>query len=409
VGVSGRPRSILYVTTGLGVGGAEAMLARLATAQPGLADRITIVSLLPAEAHLEELRAAGIEVIELGFDTAVGALAGVYRLARLIAGRRPEVVQGWMYHGDLAALIALLLSGRRRHTPLIWSVRCSDVDLRLFSLQLRLVVKACTALSRFPDVITTNSAAGLKAHVRLGYRPRRVEVIANGIDVEQFKPDAAARAAVRAELGIPGEAFVAAHVARIDPLKGHDTFLAAMAALPQVRALLIGAGTENLSATPNVSSLGRRHDVARLLAAADIIVSSSVSEGFSNVLGEGMACGLPAVATDVGDAALIVGDAGVVVPASDPQALADAIRQLANEEPAARAARSLGARNRIVESFGIRRAIERYAQLYASLAGSRDFAKDAITCDELKKQPENDVIPAEGGRTISGGPRAGTR
>src|SRR5712691_12524544 len=139
-----------------------------------------------------------------------------------------------------------------------------------------------------------------------------------------------------------------------------------MAQLPGLRALLIGAGTENLPAAPNILRLGRRADVARLLAASDIVVSSSAfGEGFSNALAEGMACGLPAVATDVGDAGAIVGDAGLIVPPGDPCALAAAIRTL--EPPAARAARAARARARIVENFAMSRALARYAELYASL------------------------------------------
>src|SRR5882672_6906142 len=123
-----RLQKIIYVTTDLRVGGAEAMLTRLATARPAVADGITVVSLLPAEAHVERLRAAGIAVIELNFKSASGIATGLFRIAQLIARGRPDVVQGWMYHGDLLALIALVLSGRRRRTCLIWSIRCSDMD-----------------------------------------------------------------------------------------------------------------------------------------------------------------------------------------------------------------------------------------------------------------------------------------
>jgi glycosyltransferase involved in cell wall biosynthesis len=246
------------------------------------------------------------------------------------------------------------------------------MDLRHYRIGLRLVVKACTLLSRWPDLITANSAAGLKSHLSLGYRPRRADIVVNGIDVDEFRPDAAARAAVRRELGIPDDATVLAHVARVDPMKDHGSFLAAMAELPDLRALLIGVGTEYLPETRNVLRLGRRHDVARLLAAADLVVSSSrFGEGFSNALAEGMACGLPAIATDVGDAKLIVGDTGVVVPPENPAALAAAIRtlamELAQETQTARAARGARARARIVENFTMTRAIQRYMELYGSL------------------------------------------
>ncbi len=163
-----------------------------------------------------------------------------------------------------------------------------------------------------------------------------------------------------------------AHVARVDAMKDHGSFLAAMAALPDLSALLVGTGTEKLAATPNLFRLGRRCDVARLFAAADFVISSSrFGEGFSNVLAEGMACGLPAVATDVGDAKLIVGDTGLVVPPGSPDALAAAIRRLAAEPPAARAERGSRARARIVENFAMGHAIHHYVELYGSLGSQR--------------------------------------
>jgi glycosyltransferase involved in cell wall biosynthesis len=376
VGVSRRPRKVLFVTTDLFIGGgAEGMLTRLATARPPLADEITIVSLLRGQSHADELRAAGVTVVELDCATPFGIVAGLRRLAKLIAKVRPDIVQGWMYHGDLAALIALGLSGRRRDTRLVWGIRCSELDFKRYGIGLRLVVRACAALSRWPDLVTANSTAGLTSHLRLGYRPRRTEVVYNGIDTDRFQPDAAMRAAVRNELGIADDAILLAHVARVDPMKDHESFLAAMAQLPGLRAVLVGAGTDKLPAAPNTLRLGRRGDVARLLAASDIVVSSSAfGEGFSNALAEGMACGLPAVTTDVGDAGAIVGDSGLIVPARDPQALAGALATLAQEPATVRAERGKRARARIVEQFAMAPAVARFAGLYASLDEAADAA-----------------------------------
>src|SRR5215470_230757 len=105
-----RRRKIMYVTTDLFIGGgAEGMLTRMVTASPALADEITVVSLLPGESHTERLRAAGVGFVQLDFGHARGILSGLVRLAKLIADLRPDIVQGWMYHGDLAALVALAL------------------------------------------------------------------------------------------------------------------------------------------------------------------------------------------------------------------------------------------------------------------------------------------------------------
>ena len=203
--MSARPGKVLYVITHLWVGGAEATLTRLVTAEPRIADEITVVALRPGGPHADRMRAGGVTVLELNFGTLRGIPAGLYRLARLIARTRPDIVQGWMYHGDLAALIGLVLSGRRRSTRLAWAIRGSDIDFSRYSPQLRLVVKACALLSRLPDLVTANSAAGLRTHLGYGYRPRRAEIVPNGVDTQRFRPDANLRAAARRELGIPAE------------------------------------------------------------------------------------------------------------------------------------------------------------------------------------------------------------
>src|SRR5215831_7785090 len=134
-------RRILHVITDLYVGGAETMLTRLATAKPGLAEETRIVSLLPDGFLASHLRAAGLTVVELDFRTPFGVIAGLVRLRRLIAETTPEIVQGWMYHGDLAALLALVLSGKRASTRLAWNIRCSNLDFTQYGPVLRLVVR----------------------------------------------------------------------------------------------------------------------------------------------------------------------------------------------------------------------------------------------------------------------------
>lgn len=366
MGMSATHRRLLHVISSLDVGGAERMLTQLATARGGWADETVVVSLLPGGFHADALRQAGVPLVELNFRTAAGMLGGVRKLALTIRRFRPTIVQGWMYHGDLLAWLGLVLSGRRRHTRLIWSIRCSDMDLSQYGPMLRAVVRLCALLSRRPDLVTANSLVGLRAHAALGYRPRRTKIVANGIDVARFKPDAEQRLSVRRELGISDEAIVLAHVARRDPMKDHECFLTAMAAVPDVHALLIGRGTEQLPDAPNLHRLGNRLDVPRLLAAADAIVSSSAfGEGFSNALAEGMASSLPAIATDVGDARHIVGDTGAIVAPRRPEALAAAIRQFADQAPEQRAALGHRARARIVEKFRLEQALAWFSDAYA--------------------------------------------
>lgn len=361
-----QPLRVLHVITGLGVGGAESMLTRLALLAPSDLLVQRVVSLTPGGANRAVLEQGGVGVADLSMSRGVPSLSALTRLAAEIRAFAPDVIQSWMYHADLCSLAGRWLSGRSPR--LVWGVRCSDMDTRRYGPLLKAVIAVCARLSGRPDAVVANSFVGRDVHRTLGYRPRRFEVIPNGIDVARFRPDSTRRAAVRAALGIAPDRPLVAQVARVDPMKDYDGLLAAFASVPEVDALLVGEGTERLPAGARLHRLGRRADVADLLCAADLIVSSSAfGEGFSNALAEGMACGLPAVATDVGDARIVVGDSGVVVPPGQPAALAEAIRMLVGEDPVVRAARSRAARQHIVDNFAIDTIVRRFADFYAEL------------------------------------------
>ena len=233
-----------------------------------------------------------------------------------------------------------------------------------------------------------NSEAGRAAHLRLGYRPRRWEVIPNGFDTALFRPDPKSRAAMRRALGIPGKAPLIGMLARFDPMKDHATFLAAAAHLaaerPDIHFLVAGRGVipENsaLAAGPALAGrlhlLGERPDAPCLLAALDIAtLTSAFGEGFPNVIGEAMACAVPPVATDVGDAKLLIGATGRVVPPRNPVALAAAWDEILALNPGHRAAMGAAARERIVGNYSLQAVIERYSALYETL---RSFDERAI-------------------------------
>lgn len=362
------PLRILHVITGLDAGGAESMLAALVAAPSGGALAHHVVSLKSGGFHARALRDAGVPLLELGLAPGRPNPWALCRLAASIRETRPDLVQGWLYHGDLAALFGLALSGRRRATPLAWGLRCSNLDLAAYGHGLRLVLAACVRLSARPDIVVANSHAGLAAHVALGYRPRRTTVIHNGIDVDRFAPDPGRRQEIRRALRIGEDAPVLAHVARVDPMKDHATMLAALDRLPEVHCLAIGAGTEALPGRSNLHRLGLRDDVPLLLPAADFVLSSSAyGEGFSNALAEGMACGLPAIATEVGDARELVGDTGIVVPPRAADQLAQAIASLAAEGESARLERSERSRRRIEERFSLTRAVAAFRETYEGL------------------------------------------
>jgi glycosyltransferase involved in cell wall biosynthesis len=221
------------------------------------------------------------------------------------------------------------------------NLRCSDIALSPAAAGVRRILSWCSAL---PDAVFVNSREGVSFDERIGYRPRRWEYLPNGFDTVEFFPDAAARERLRSELGIPAEAIVIGLPARHHPMKDHGTFFKAAATIaavrPEVCFLLVGPGTkpENSALAKAIARvgladrtrlLGERSDMPAVYATLDFAtLSSAWGEGFPNVLGEAMACGVPCAATDSGDVRELLGDAGLVVPRCDPKALAGAWQAL---------------------------------------------------------------------------------
>jgi glycosyltransferase involved in cell wall biosynthesis len=305
----------------------------------------------------------------------------LWHLVRLLRRLRPDIVQTWLYHADLAGLVAATIA---RVPHVVWNLRCAELDPRDHPRSLPALLRTLALVSRWPDAVICNAEAGRRAHERLGYTPRRWEIIPNGYDTNAFRPSPGARSSLKHQLGIGDDAMLVGLLARFHPMKDHGTFINAArlvtAAQPNVHFVAAGRGVESappinrllddLKLRDRVHLLPEQADASRFLAALDVAVSSSYGEAFPNVVAEAMACGVPCVVTDVGDSAGIVGSAGVVVPPRDPAALAAGIMRILDLTPAAREALGSSARERIVSEFSIGRALARYDHLYADLAGA---------------------------------------
>jgi glycosyltransferase involved in cell wall biosynthesis len=359
---------VMHVITGLGTGGAETMLVQLAVALQARGQSQHVVSLTAHDALAADLRAGGVEFTMLNARSLASLAGAIAGLARAVNRMQPAILQGWMYHGNIAATLSHYACAGRIDRKLFWNLRASNMDEKRYGRILWL----SKMLSRAPQLVIANSEAGVAFHRERGFNPKQFEVLDNGVDTIKFKPDAAMRKKFRGAFGIADGAVVVIHIARVDPMKDHENFLAAMSRLPQVQAILVGSGTQTLALPNNVRALGPRDDIAQLLTAADIIASTSAfGEGFSNAIAEGMCAGLVPVATDVGDAHRIVGDTGAVVPPASPDAFAQALAEMASLSPRQRAQKGAAARERIISHFNLGAAIDRYFQLYAG--ASRDL------------------------------------
>lgn len=366
------PLKVLHLITSLERGGAQTMLVKLVQHCDRARIAPVVASLLDDGANVADLRAAGVPVFGLGMGRGGISPAALLRLVRLVRAERPQILQTWLYHADLLGLAVSCVMPR---LPLLWNLRCSEMED--YPLRNRAVRRVLAWASPWPAAVLVNSEAGRRYHAALGYRPRRWELVENGFDIEIFRPDAQRRAAWRQRLGVNDTQPLVGMVARVDPMKDHATFLAAAAALVAAGSpaafLLVGAGTETLTDSPALAgrlhALGERGDVADLLPALDVMaLPSAYGEGFPNAVGEAMACGVPCVASDVGDAAAIIGDTGAIVPPRDPRALASAIASLLSRGPAGLAQLGLAARQRILAHYSLSAVVAHYQRIYEEAA-----------------------------------------
>ena len=378
---------IVFVLTRFTVGGAEMMLYKLVSRMNrtrfdphviGLADR--------PDGMRERFQQLGVATTVLDMHRGVGAASALFRLARMLRRIQPDIVQGWLYHGNLAATAARALA--RIGAPVIWNVRGTLPSPEERNYWSKLVIRASGLFSRFPAKIVNNSlAAAVEHEERLNYPARARVVLPNGFDTALFHPSPEARASVRAELALPAHALLVGLFARYHPMKSHADFLRAAAIVapehPGAHFVLAGAGVSassreltqligELGLAGHVELLGLRNDIPRITAALDIACcASAYGEGFPNVIGEAMSCGVPCVATASGDTAHVIADTGHIVPTRDPQAFARALADLIRLGAEGRAALGTKARARIVENFSLDHVVRLYETLYEEVVDSR--------------------------------------
>lgn len=372
-------KRILHIITGLATGGAERSLVNLLTGPLTHRFDAHVVSLDDEGDFGAALVGAGVSVDSLHLRRRRSPIRAALDLRRIVRAYQPALVQGWMYHGNLAASLAVRLSGMS--VPVSWNIRQSLYDIRSEKRGTQGVIRLLAGMSSRPATIIYNSHQSRLHHEAFGFSSRQGVVIPNGFDPARWRPDAGRRSALRALLGLRDDDILLGFVGRHHPQKDVPTFLKACAeamdADSRLHMMLVGEGltadnpalSDHFARLPaqRIHLLGRRDDVETILPGCDIFCLSSSSEAFPNVLGEAMACALPCVATDVGDCALLLGGHGRIVPPDNPPAMAAAIADIARASLARRTEMGKAARTRIADAFGLDAAVEAYSELYHSI------------------------------------------
>lgn len=370
---------VLHIITGLNDGGAEGVLTRICLLEP---HNHTVISLMDKGKYGDILEKAGVNVFYINMNPSRFKLRNIYDLYHTIKKIKPSHVQTWMYHADLLGGITAKAAGI---SNVYWGIRHSNLDKDTIKKSTFMVTKLCAYLSYIvPKKIISCSNQAVLSHVKQGYSQKKFTVVQNGYDLTKFKPMPNFKSPFAFS---ENDKPLVAMVARYDIQKDHENLIQALSIvkdkLVDFHLVLVGTGMtadndelleiinrSSLTIEDDVTLLGQCNDIPSLFNAIDLHILSSLGEAFPNVLAEAMACGIPCVSTDVGDAKEIVGQQGWVVPAQNSKALADAIMSALNErtsDPQKWQSRKLDGIEHISSNFEVHNMVNSFHKIWNAI------------------------------------------
>jgi glycosyltransferase involved in cell wall biosynthesis len=369
---------ILHIISGLRSGGAENILYSLC--QHDKEYRHVIISLTDFQDSGMIHNKENVSVHKLNFSDRKTNLFELFKLYKHIRQIKPDIVQTWMIHADTIGGIVARLAGVKN---IFWSVHYTNLVKGKSKKSTILLTKINAFLSNFiPKKIIYCAEKSREVQESLGFKKTKGMVVQNGYDVECFTQNTSLGSKFRNELDIHSEAFVIGHVGSYHPLKDQANLIEALTLLDQrgfnFYAVFAGVNLDNNNTSlvslikdkglsNRVHLLGRRNDIPSIMNGIDLFILSSESEAFPNVLNEAMACGTPCVSTDVGDASLILGDAGWIVPSKDSESLYSSVIKAAQEKESNNRLwlqRSVACRQRIVQKFSLEKMVKKYKEVW---------------------------------------------
>jgi glycosyltransferase involved in cell wall biosynthesis len=379
-----RKIEILFLIRSMHVGGTERQLVALAKGLDKTKFEVHVALLYGEGALLGELEdVPNVKVFDLLKKGRWDLVEFSSRLIRFIRQNSFDIVYSFLPDVNLIASFAVFFGCHRQR--LIWGIRASNLDWHRHGRLPRISCRLQKLLAGIPDVIISNSETGLRPIVQFNPLVRKPVVIPNGIDTQRFRPNAEARIEYRNRLNVAIHEHLIGMVARIDPMKDYETFIQAIGIIARegknLRFICIGSGPADYRAKLARIAIEKKIDkkiiwygacleMPSMYNALDIVCSaSSHGEGFSNAVGEAMACGIPCVVTDVGDSKYIVGDTGVVVSPGDPEALAAGILELLRRKAENPGAPGEQVRQRIVDHFSVDHLVARTSTVFQDLCG----------------------------------------
>ena len=367
---------VIHVITGLKRGGAETALFRLVSQSNNYKDITnTIISIQDEGVFGSKFKKIGVEVISLNMKSGLLFPLTIYKLIKFFLKINPDIVQSWMYHADLLAGIAAFFTKKK----IYWGIVNFNLDTSVIKYSTKFIIKLCSFFSYFiPEKIISCSENAIYAHTDVGYCRDKFKTIPLGIDINDFYKNDFKRNFFRNKWGIKKNDTVLGYVARWDPVKDHDNLFGALNILVKnklnFKCVLIGPNVDEnnielhklIQNKYNIQNKiilpGPLEDIQGAMSALDIHVLSSAGEAFPNVVAEAMACEIPCVVTDVGDASKIVGNTGWIVQPRNIKELSKALISAIKETKITYLweKRSKNCRERIKQNFTLEKMIGSY-------------------------------------------------
>lgn len=372
-------KKIVHIIMSLNIGGAELMLKRLVlhSHQKEKFEHI-VITLTDLGVMGPELQNRGIRVYSLGMKSLPTLPLIFLKLQRLLKEIQPDVVQTWMYHSDLLGGFAAKSLGIEN---IIWGIRNTELNTKE-NFSRKAMVKLCAKLSyTIPSQIACVANTAMKTHIKQGgYDASKMLVIPNGFDLNKFKPNEIRRLELRDKLNIKSDELVIGNIGRFDPVKNHKNFIKACILLLQkgYKFKVLLAGRDVDLNNPEISKLFKNNKLSKYFLflgeidntpsfynAIDVFCLCSYTEGFPNVLGEAMATEKVCLATDAGDAWVVLSNSGFRIDSTSFADIAIALetnvlnKALSNLNDIGNAARLS-----IVNSYSINKIVSQFEDLY---------------------------------------------
>ena len=383
---------IAHIITSLDDGGAEHTLFKICKYENR--NEHLVISLKDSGKYYKPIKNLGIKIFCLNFSK--WSIFKFFHLIKILKQTKPDVLQTWLVHSDFIGSFAGKLAGIHN---IVWNIRYSNFNIKSANLITIILVKILAIMSfYFPKLIIINSIKAKKIYIKNGYDEKKLKFIPNGFDLSILKFNNKKKKIFQKKIRIKKNTVTIGNVARFNPKKDHLNLIKALSIIRSeninFQSILVGTNInkknkkliseiKNLKLQENIKLLGQKNDISKVMSSIDIYVqSSSYGEGFPNVLAEAMACKIPCVATDVGDASHIIGNSGWIVPAKNPYKLAKAIKKAIYENKLKKKWRQRGikARNIIRLNFSIEKMILSYIEIWNSvfmdLKNTHNFKND---------------------------------